>query len=63
MVITDFGLLSIVRVDPSSGDRTTLSNANNGNGPSFIENRGIAIEDDGTILVTDSGLEAVVQVL
>ena len=33
LVVTDFGLEAVVRVDPISGDRTIISDANTGSGP------------------------------
>jgi len=33
LVVVDFGLEAVVRVDPSSGDRTIISDASIGSGP------------------------------
>jgi len=61
-VVTDSELDAIFRVDPVSGDRTILSDDNNGSGPALISPSGIALADDGSLIVVDGGLLAVVQV-
>ena len=45
LVIVDFGL-AVVRVDPVSGDRTIVSDASKGSGPSFDSSVDIALEAD-----------------
>jgi len=42
--------------------RTILSDASIGSGPGFVSPRGIAVEADGSLVVVDIGLEAVVRV-
>jgi hypothetical protein len=53
--------LSLLRIDPGSGDRSVVSGCADpactvevGSGPSFGEPIGLALEEDGDILVTDS---------
>jgi streptogramin lyase len=60
---------AIFRVDPSTGARTIVSGCANptcssviGAGPNFDKVWGIAFEDDGDLLVTDRGLDAVFHV-
>jgi len=62
LVVVDFGLNAVVRVDQVSGDRTIISDASIGSGPGFVAPRGIVVEADGSLVVVDSGLEAVVRV-
>ena len=62
LVVVDLGLEAVVRVDPSSGDRTIISDASIGSGPGFVTPFDIAVEADGSLVVVDSGLEAVVRV-
>jgi glucose/arabinose dehydrogenase len=49
-------------VDQVSGDRTIISGAGIGSGPAFVRPRGIAVEADGSLVVTDPDLVAVVRV-
>lgn len=53
LVMTDRAHKAVVHVDPTTGDRIILSSADVGSGPEFETPRGIAIENDGNILVTD----------
>ena len=65
---------SIIRVDPTTGDRTVLSDANTDvpddpdtpdveeAGPNWVVPQGIAVEDDGRLAVTDSGRISVLRV-
>jgi len=62
VVVTDSERDAIFRVNPLTGDRTILSDDNNGSGPALISNSGIAVEDDGSLIVVDGGLLAVVRV-
>ena len=62
LVVVDNGLDAVVRVDPASGDRTIISDADMGDGPGFVAPRGIAVQADGSLVVVDSGLRAVVRV-
>jgi len=62
LVVVDFGLDAVVRVDPVSGDRTIISNASIGSGPGFVGPVGVAVEANGSLVVADSGLDAVVRV-
>jgi hypothetical protein len=57
---------ALLRIDPASGNRSVLSGCANpacttvvGPGPSFGEPVGVEIEEDGSILVTDSADDAV----
>jgi len=49
-------------VDPVSGDRTIVSDASTGSGRGFETPLGIAVETDGSLVVADRSLEAVVRV-
>jgi len=62
LVVVDFDLEAVLRVDPVSGDRTIISDASTGSGPGFESPLGIAVEADGSLVVVDSDLEAVVRV-
>jgi len=62
LVVADFGLDAVVRVDPVSGDRTIISDDSIGSGPGFEAPFGIAVEADGSLVVVDEGLHAVVRV-
>jgi hypothetical protein len=64
-----FSFGAIRRVDPVSGERTTISGCTDeacsgllGAGPRFGEPLGLAFDLDGNLLVCDLGLNAVVQV-
>jgi DNA-binding beta-propeller fold protein YncE len=62
LVVVDYGLEAVVRVNPISGNRTVVSNASTGSGTGFVAPWGIAVEADGSLVVVDYGLEAVVRV-
>ena len=72
LVVVDSGLDAVVRVDPTTGDRTIISmiiidpddpdDMGRGSGPGFDVPRGIAVKDDGSLVVIDEGLDAVVGV-
>jgi len=62
LVVVDFGLDAVLRVDQVSGDRTIISDASIGSGPGFVGPVGIAVEADGSLVVVDTGLDAVVRV-
>jgi len=62
LVVADFGLEAVVRVDQASGDRTIISDDSIGIGPGFVSPLGIAVEADGSLVVTDPDLVAVVRV-
>jgi len=49
--------LAIVACNGNGGDSDSI-----GSGPGFVTPRGIAVEADGSLVVVDSGLEAVVRV-
>jgi len=49
--------LAIVACDGNGGDSESI-----GSGPGFVSPRGIAVEADGSLVVTDLGLVAVVRV-
>lgn len=44
---------SIFRVDPVSGDRMIVSDDTTGSGPGLSEPRGLAVEADGSLVMTD----------
>ena len=52
--------IDLVRVDPFTGDRTSVSDA--GSGLVFSEPRGVAVEADGSLVVEDFNLQAVIRV-
>jgi len=52
----------ILRVDPSTGDRTTLTNASVGGGLPVGGYEGIAVEADGNMLVVDDAAEGIIRV-
>ena len=62
LVVVDFRLAAVVRVDPVAGDRTIVSDAATGTGPGLSFPRGVAVEADGNLVVVDQGLAAVVRV-
>jgi sugar lactone lactonase YvrE len=54
---------AVLRVDPVTGARTTVStNASPPGGPSLAAPLGITVESDGSILVADSGTAAVIRI-
>ena len=53
---------SIVAVDLSTGNRTIVSNGTTGQGPEFDLVEGIALQENGNILVADVRLDALFQV-
>jgi streptogramin lyase len=62
LLVIDVDLAAVVRIDPVTGDRTIISDADTGNGPGFgTLLGGIAIEADGNVVVTD-GAQTVVRV-
>jgi len=54
--------LNILSVEVPSGTRTQVSGTGKGTGSSISSPQGIAVQTDGTILVTDSALQAVMAV-
>ena len=70
LVVVDSGLDAVVRVDPETGDRTIISRGIDPNGVydmvgigiSFSLPRGIAVEENGSLVVVDSGEDTVVRV-
>ena len=66
LVVVDYGLDAVVRVDSTTGDRMIISDNEDdmgrGSGPAFMDPSGIAVQDDGSLVVVDSGLKAVVRV-
>ena len=52
LVVVDFGLRAVFRVNPVSGDRTIISDASIGSGPGLGFPEGIAVEADGSLVVT-----------
>ena len=68
-MVVDSGLDAVVRVDPTTGDRTIISGIDPlgvydmvGSGPGFGSPGGIAVEADGSLVVVDGSLKAVVRV-
>ena len=74
LVVVDYFLDAVVRVDPDygifflrrspeeTGNRMIISDDSTGDGPDFATPRGIAVQDDGSLVVVDSGLASVVRV-
>lgn len=56
------GLEAVLRVDPVTGNRSIVSDADTGSGPPFLIPMGIAIEANGQLVVTDVGWDAVFRV-
>lgn len=54
--------LNILSIDVVSGTRTQVSGAGQGTGSAITSPQGIAVQTDGTILVSDSALQAVLAV-
>ena len=55
----DFGL---VVVDPTTGNRTILSDNSTGTGPDFTNPTGVAIEPDGDVIVSNLGSSTIFRV-
>ena len=53
---------AIMRIDPVTGDRTMLSSASTGSGPTFGTPVGIALDLDGDIFVTDPVLSTIFRI-
>jgi streptogramin lyase len=62
LAVVDEAPRAVLRVDPTTGDRTTVSDAATGSGPDFQGPVGIAVEATGTLVVVDAVLKAVVRV-
>jgi hypothetical protein len=68
LVVGDFGLQAVVRVDIGSGDRTVVAGVDpstgemKGGGPPLIFPRDIAVEANNSLVVADRGLRALVRV-
>lgn len=56
LLVTDTGLVAVVRVDPATGNEKIISGAGTGVGPAFSIPRGIAVEASGDLIVVDHGL-------
>jgi hypothetical protein len=52
IVANDFNK-EIIRVDPKTGNRSLISDVNNGSGPLFISPEHVVVEESGNILVVD----------
>jgi streptogramin lyase len=63
-LVADSGvfLRALLQVDPHTGDRTIFSSASVGGGPAFSTPFDLAIEADGSILVSDFHLAAIFRV-
>ena len=62
LVVADYGLGVIVRVNPITGNRSIVSDASTGSGAGILLPYSIAVEADGSIVVADIGLEAILRV-
>jgi len=66
LVVADRMLKAVLRVDPANGNRSILSDADTGSGPDLGGRdgrpNGIAVEADGTLVVTVAGFEAVLRI-
>ena len=62
VIMTDFALDAVIRVDPTSGERTIVSDGATGSGPVLRGPQGIAVEADGRLVVVDLILDAVIRV-
>lgn len=56
-VVNTSPVVAVIKIDSTTGDRTTVSSsaAGVGTGPSFVTPSGIAIRSDGKLVVTDTG--------
>jgi hypothetical protein len=62
LVVSDFSLRVLFRVDSTNGNRTIMSGNGVGTGPTFEAPLGLAVQGTGSIAVGDAGLERVLQV-
>src|SRR5262249_51885670 len=62
LVVPDNRLNAVVRVDPTTGDRSLVSGQGRGGGPSTPNVEGIAVEANGALVVTSSSGGGVVRV-
>jgi len=53
---------TIMRVSPDTGDRTIISSVNHGSGLSFLEPVDLVIDEDGTLIVSDTGRDTLFRV-
>jgi sugar lactone lactonase YvrE len=53
LVVVDFGLGVVVRVNPQTGARSIVADATTGSGPALEVPRAIAVEASGALVVTD----------
>lgn len=61
-MVADQNLRAVLRIDPTTGDRTIVSSAERGSGVQFGRPLGIAVELDGTILVADREVEFLIAI-
>jgi streptogramin lyase len=54
--VADFLLSAVFHVDPDSGDRTVVSGPDRGAGPDLFGATGLAVEEDGSVLVAKGAL-------
>ena len=54
---------SVIRVDPLTGSRTTVSDDVTGDGPFFDQPSGMVIENDQSLLVTDESIDRMVSLI
>src|SRR5262245_50104301 len=54
--------VTVLRIDPVTGDRTILTGGPVGTGPALVVPMGIAVEEDGHVLVLDGFSRAVLRV-
>ncbi len=62
LAVIDVDLGAIVDVNPFSGNRTIVSDANTGLGPVFLEPTGIAVDRNRRLFVTDRARRAILEV-
>ena len=61
IVVVDLLRLAVIRVDPKTGNRSTVSGLVVGNGPGFTQPVDIAVGGDGTLYVTEPDANVVGQ--
>ena len=62
LVLVDISLKAIIKVDPSTGDRTIVSSVGVGTGVAFEGPTWIAVAPDGQLIVSDIVLETFIRV-
>ncbi|PON17968.1 hypothetical protein C2W62_10430 [Candidatus Entotheonella serta] len=62
LIVVDAEAQAVIRVLPSTGNRTVLSSATRGSGPNLDEPMGIAVKSNGQLALIDTSLDAVVEI-